>query len=146
MDPSLLAAQEGGRGLQPHVRADALLARESAAHLAVGVSTPLARYVRLDLAAGGGVLEAEDGGTRGEVRADLLGRFVLDPEFTRRWTMYGGAGIGVRAAGGDTRELLLVALGAEGPRWGGVVPFLEIGLGGGVRLGIGARRARPGRR
>jgi hypothetical protein len=132
--------------VQPHLRADALLAREASGHVAGGLSVPVARYVRIDLTAGGGVAERPGGGTRGETRAELLGRFVLDPEFTRRWAMYGAAGVSVIAAAGDTRELLLVALGVEGPRWGGAVPFAELGLGGGVRLGIGVRRARLGRR
>ena len=141
-----LAAQEQGLALQPHLRADAILAREAAGHLAAGLSLPVARYVRVDLTVGGGIGERPAGGTRGAGRADLLGRFVLDPEFTREWAMYGAAGVGVIAAGGTTRELLLVALGAEGPRWGGAVPFAEVGLGGGIRLGVGVRRARAGQR
>ena len=141
-----VGAQEQGLGLQPHLRADAVLAREAAGHLAAGVSVPVARYVRVDLTLGGGIGERPAGGTRAEGRGDLLGRFVLDPEFSREWAMYGAAGVSVIAAGGTTRELLLVALGAEGPRWGGAVPFAEIGLGGGIRLGFGVRRARAGRR
>lgn len=134
--------------MQPYLRADAVLARETAGHLAAGVSLPVARYVRMDLAAGAGMRERPDGGTRAEFRGDLVGRFVLDPEFTRRWAMYGAAGVSVFVADGDgpARELLLVALGVEGPRWGGVVPFAELGVGGGIRIGVGARRARSGRR
>jgi hypothetical protein len=141
MSPAPSDAQRSSSGLQPHIRADALLADESAAHLAAGLSFRLSRYVRLDLTAGGGVGERPAGDTRGEGRGDALVRFVLDPEFTQQWGAYGGAGVSVRAAGGDTRELLLVALGVEGPRWGGVVPFAELGLGGGVRVGFGLRRA-----
>lgn len=100
----------------------------------------------MDLTAGGGIGERPDGGTRGEGRGDAVVRFVLDPEFTQRWGAYGGAGVSIRAADGDTRELLLMALGVEGPRWGGVVPFAELGLGGGVRLGFGLRRALRARR
>jgi hypothetical protein len=132
--------------LQPHLRADALVSGEAAGHLAAGVSLGLSRYVRLDVTAGGGVGERPDGGTRGEGRADLVARFVLDPEFVRRWSGYGGAGVSVRTASGHTRELLLFAVGVEGPRWGGVVPFAELGLGGGVRLGLGVRRALSRRR
>lgn len=139
-------AQRPSSGVQPHIRADALLADESAGHVAAGLTFRLSRYVRLDLTAGGGLLEDPDGGTRGEGRGDALVRFVLDPEFTQRWSAYGGAGVSVRAAGGDARELLLVALGVEGPRWGGVVPFAELGLGGGVRVGFGLRRALRARR
>jgi hypothetical protein len=132
--------------VQPLVRVDALVAREAAMHGAAGVSFPVARYVRIDVAVGGGIAEQPGGGTSGEARADLVGRFVLDPGFSRRWGLYGGAGIGVLAADGRTRELLLVALGAEGPRWGAVVPFAELGLGGGIRVGAGVRRALRGRR
>jgi len=128
------------------VRADALLAREAAGHVAAGLSFRAARYVRVDATFGGGIVENPAGGTDGEVRGDIVARFVLDPEFTRRVSAYGGGGVTVRAARGDTRELLLVALGVEGPRWGGVVPFAEVGFGGGVRLGAGMRRALRGRR
>lgn len=125
---------------------DALLADESAGHIAAGLTFRVSRYVRLDVTAGGGIGERPGGGTRGEGRGDAVVRFVLDPEFTQRWSAYGGAGVSVRAAGGDTRELLLVVLGAEGARWHGVVPFTEVGLGGGVRVGFGVRRALRARR
>ena len=132
--------------VQPHLRADALVSRQAAGHLSAGLSFGVTRYVRIDATAGGGVGEDPDGGTRGEGRGDAVVRFVLDPEFSRRWGAYGGAGVSVRVAGGDTRELLLIALGVDGPRWGGVVPFAELGLGGGVRLGVGVRRALDRRR
>lgn len=140
------AAQDGGANIQPHVRADALLAREAAGHLAAGLSVRAARYLRVDATVGGGVIEDPAGGSDGEVRGDVVARFVLDPDFARRVSAYGGGGVSVRGARGDTRELLLVALGVEGPRWGGVVPFAEVGFGGGVRLGFGMRRALRGRR
>ena len=139
-----------GTFLQPHVRADALLSSDPfprrSGHLAAGVTVGVSRYARVDLAAGAGVGEWPGGERRGEGRGDLVVRFVLDPEFMRRWSGYGGAGVSVRSAGGETRELLLVALGIEGPRWGGTVPFVELGLGGGVRLGAGVRRALRQRR
>lgn len=139
-------AQRASASLQPHVRADALLSSEASGQLAGGLTFRLSRYVRLDLTAGGGIGERPDGGTGAEGRGDVIVRFLLDPEFTRRWSGYGGGGVSVRAADGGTRELLLLALGLEGPRWGGAVPFMELGLGGGVRVGFGVRRALEGRR
>lgn len=139
-------AQGASGALQPHLRADALIARETAAHLAAGVSVRGSRYLRLDLTVGAGVGERPEGGRRSEGRGDLMARFVLDPEFSRRWSLYGGGGVSVRLTDDATRELLLVALGVEGPRWGGAVPFAELGLAGGVRVGAGVRRALAGRR
>ena len=142
------SAQNGIGLLQPHLRADALIAREGAVHLGAGVSVRGSRYLRVDLTvgAGAGSRPGGGGGQQGEGRGDLVARFVLDPEFSRRWSMYGGGGVSVRVGGGESRELLLVALGVEGPRWGGVVPFAELGLAGGARIGAGIRRALPGRR
>ncbi len=140
------SAQKANGVLQPHLRADALIAREGAVHLGAGVSVRGSRYLRVDLTAGAGTGERPGGGQRGEGRGDLVARFVLDPEFSRRWALYGGGGVSVRVAGGDSRELLLIALGVEGPRWRGAVPFAELGLAGGVRIGAGVRRALAGRR
>jgi hypothetical protein len=142
------SAQNGNGVLQPHLRADALIAREGAIHLAAGVSVRGSRYLRVDLTVGAGTgsRPGGGGGQQGEGRGDLVARFVLDPEFSRRWSMYGGGGVSVRVFGGESRELLLVALGVEGPRWGGVVPFAEVGLAGGARIGAGIRRALAGRR
>jgi hypothetical protein len=139
-------AQRASNSVQPHLRFDALLSSETAGHIAAGLTFRVSRYFRFDVAAGGGVGERPGGGTRGEGRGDVVARFVLDPEFSSRWGGYGGAGLSVRSGGGETRELLLIALGIEGPRRGGVVPFAELGLGGGVRLGVGVRRALSRRR
>jgi hypothetical protein len=140
------SAQNASGVLQPHLRVDGLIAREAAVHLGAGVSVRGSRYLRVDLTAGAGTGERPGGGQRGEGRGDLMARFVLDPEFSRRWALYGGGGVSVRLAGGESRELLLVTLGVEGPRWGGAVPFAELGVAGGVRIGGGVRRALAGRR
>jgi hypothetical protein len=48
-----------------------------------------------------------------------------------------------RDAGDPWRGYLLLALGVEGPAVRGVFPALEVGLGGGVRVGVVLRSAMP---
>jgi len=44
------------------------------------------------------------------------------------------------------RAVLVGILGVEGPALGSVVPAIEVGFGGGTRVGVAVRRAVPGRR
>jgi len=80
-------------------------------------------------------------------RADLVGRFLLDPDFQMHWAPYAGGGVGARYDRiGDWRGVLIAVIGIEGPDWNGVVPFIEAGVGGGARFGIGLRAAQHARR
>ena len=135
----------GGRRPRPLVRADVLAAHSTAAHLALGVPIAAGNYVRVD-AAGGGGAEWSAGGTRGSARGDLVARFVLDPFRQSRWSGYGGGGLGALRSGGRWRGHLLAVVGVEGPAARGVLPALELGLGGATRVGIVLRRAAPDRR
>ena len=47
---------------------------------------------------------------------------------------------------GNWRAVLVGALGVEGPQRGAIVPAIEVGFGGGLRVGVAVRRAMPGRR
>jgi hypothetical protein len=42
--------------------------------------------------------------------------------------------------------VIVGGLGVEGPNAGGLAPAVEIGFGGGARIGVVVRRAIPGRR
>jgi hypothetical protein len=76
-------------------------------------------------------------------RADVLARFVLDPDRVDRWALYGAGGLGVRyLAAPSWRGVLVALVGIEGPVWGSITPFVEAGYGGGFQLGFGVRRAR----
>jgi hypothetical protein len=108
---------------------------------------PLGLYVRLALgAAAGAAWTARE--ARASGRVDAIARFLLDPFFQSRWAPYGGAGVSARYVAADERwhGFLVIAVGLEGPRSGGVVPAIELGLGGGARLGVVLRRALPDRR
>lgn len=125
---------------------DVIAARVTALHGALGVSAPIGRTLRLEVAAGAGPAFAE-GSTGSSLRADAIVRFLLDPDGVSRWGLYAGAGLSGRhepAAGG--RLLGAIVAGVEGRVRGAVVPFVEIGLGGGTRIGAGVRRAMRSRR
>ena len=137
----------------PEVRVDLIAGHEPAAQLGVGVQIAAGYYTRIGVDAALGIplgADAAAGSSRHGVdgRLDLLARFLLDPF---RQTAYGvsvGGGASVRAEQGDrARPFLLVALDVEGRRsTTGVVPALQVGLGGGARFGVVLRRAAAGAR
>lgn len=140
------AQGERGRAPQLELRADAIEGRYDALHIGVGGSVPASTYVRLSIVGAAGPTWRDGEATTGG-RVDATARFVVDPLRQNRWTAYGVAGAGaLYDARGRWRAIILVALGAEGPALGAVVPAVEIGLGGGVRAGVLLRRAMPGRR
>lgn len=137
-----VAAQRSGSRFQPAGRVDVLSARITAVHAGAELGAIAGRYTRI--AAVGGVGGSWDNGSSGiSARGEVLGRFVLDPDLTVRWAPYVAGGLGARY---DRivgwRATLTAALGVEGPNWNGVIPFVEIGYGGGGRFGMGLRRAR----
>jgi hypothetical protein len=140
------------KGAQPELRADVLLARESSVQVGAGASWILGTYVRLALLGGAGVanvrLESPAGADaprafRASARGDLLLRFSLDPFRQSKWSLYGAGGLGVLYdPSRDWRGVLVVAVGLEGPVSRRVLPALELGVGGGTRIGVIIRRAR----
>ena len=131
---------------QPEQRADVIDARSTAAHLGVGFSVPAGTYVRLGVVgAMGQAWRSGEPSTAG--RVDGLVRFVVDPLREFRWAPYGAGGIGAIYDGTEKwRAVLVGAVGIEGPASGAVVPAVEIGFGGGARVGVAIRRAMRGRR
>jgi hypothetical protein len=139
-------SQQPAQRLQPELRADYIGARAAAAHLGVGLNVPATTYVRVGLVAALG--QAWSGGDATIAgRVDGLVRFVVDPLRESRWAPYAAGGIGGIYDGSEKwRGVLVGALGAEGPVSGRVVPAIEVGFGGGVRVGVAFRRAMRGRR
>lgn len=138
-------------GLMPEVRGDVIFGRQAAVQLGAGVQIPAGYYVRVGVggAVGSRIGETSPSTRRGlDGRLDVLVRFLLDPF---RQTSYGlslGGGMSLRAEQGDhVRPLLLVAGEIEGRRsTRGVVPALQVGLGGGARIGVVLRRGAQGAR
>jgi hypothetical protein len=101
--------------------------------------------VRLGASLGAGARFPDDAQSVGEVRADATVRFLLDPFAERRRGLYGGVGLSASHLGGGIGArppVLLLLAGIEGPPRNGRAWALELGLGGGLRVGLVRRRAR----
>jgi hypothetical protein len=140
-----LAAQATSRGRrpQPELRVDGFFARRDEVHVGLGASLPLGGYVRAALVGAAGAREGDSPGRTG--RLDLVARFLLDPYRELRWGAYGAGGASQRLGPG-ARTYLVAVIGAEAPPVRGWLPTFEVGLGGGVRVGLIARREIPGAR
>ena len=143
-----LGAQIPHQPVQVETRADLIVSKWTAVQGGVGVTVPAGLYVR------SGIVVAAGGGGKGfDSRIDLFSRFNLDPFRENRWGFYAGGGLSGRFAGRDApraHAYLLAFAGLEGPlpsaEVAGWVPAIEIGLGGGARIGIALRRGIPRRR
>jgi hypothetical protein len=134
-------------GLRPRAeaRVDYLGPNPNALHAGIGLNLQLGTYVRLELVgAGGAGWEHGESGT--SARGDVLARFTFDPFRERRWGLSAGGGLSVRydnRAGSDDdwRALIAIVLDLEGPRTGPIAPAIQLGLGGGARVGAILRGA-----
>ena len=130
--------------VHPEARLDVIAGRQPAVQVGAGLQIPMGYYVRigLDGAAGVATGSVSAGTNRADARADLLVRFLLDPFRQSAYGLSVGGGVSARAEPGDhVRPRLLVAADLEGRRSShGLVPALQVGLGGGVRVGVILRR------
>jgi hypothetical protein len=142
-----LHAQQVSTRIVPEVRVDAIGASPATVQGAAGIEIPAGWYVRVGVIAGAGG-SVEEGESVAAGRLDILARFLLDPFRQSRWGFSAGGGISLLAREGEhVRPQLLVALDLEGPRSSsGVSPSIQVGLGGGVRAGIGLRWSGRGTR
>jgi hypothetical protein len=127
-------------------RVDAFMARSEALHAGLGIATDLGSYVRLDAALAGGAAQVERT-TVASGRAEVVARFLLDPFRQSRWGFYGGGGLIARYDDGPgATGYLTLLVGAELPGTGRTLKAVEVGVGGGTRIGLVIRRGRPNRR
>jgi hypothetical protein len=146
--PFVGGAQIVQQKFQSEARLDAIFSRSAGVEAAYGLSVPVGIYVRSGIVAGIGA------GRHGvEGRTDFISRFSFDPFRQTRWAPYAGAGLSGRYRSkldGGARAYLMVFLGVEGPlplgELSGWVPALEVGLGGGARVGLILRRGVNARR
>ena len=130
--------------LYPEFRADAIVGRQTAAQAGAGVVIPAGIYVRFSVDVAGGATFA-DGASRASGRIDAVGRFLLDPFRETPVAVSFGGGLSVPYVDGQThvRPYLTAVIDVEGRQRGPVTPALQIGLGGGARVGLVLRASRP---
>lgn len=128
--------------IDPEFRIDGIIARVSAIQAGAGATMVAGTYVRAGIV--GGLGFSRDGLSG---RIDGFARFHSDPFRQSQWAPYGGGGISGRfdRVTGARAYLLLLA-GIDGPVKNGVTSSVELGLGGGARIGVILRRATGERR
>ena len=131
---------------RPAIRADAIIDRDAGGQIALGVAVATAYNVRLGLDVGAGdVRRATGWASTG--RLDLIARVLSDPFRKSRWALSAGGGIGqLVERDARPRTVAIVTVGVDGPSDGAWVPGVELGLGGGFRVGVTFRRATLGLR
>ena len=151
--PLARARAQAERRVQRELRLDAIAARASALHLGIGANVEMGSYLRTGLTAAGGATRLPGGHTVGSGRVDVIGRFLLDPFREFRWGPYAGAGASLlytRSASPADRDrwrgVVVAVVGVEGSAAGAVRPAVELGLGGGARVGVVLRWGRTERR
>jgi len=124
-------------------RADAIVGRGTAVQGGLGVTVPLGIYVRLGVDAAAGATW-RDQTSRASGRVDLIGRFLLDPFRETPLGLSLGGGLSVPYTDGDAhlRPYLTVVVDVEGRMRGPLTPALQLGLGGGARIGLVLRSSR----
>ena len=139
---ALRAQGGGGPPVYGEYRADAIVGRGTAAQAGGGVSVPLGVYVRLAADASGGATW-RDGVTRASGRVDAIGRFLLDPfrEVPVALSLGGGVSVPYVEKESPVRPYLVVVVDIEGRARGRLTPALQLGLGGGTRIGLVLRRS-----
>jgi hypothetical protein len=141
----------GGRRPRVEARVDYIGPRPHTVHGGAGVNVPVGTYLRVSLIGAGGT-SWHDERTAASARADVIGRFAFDPFRERRWGLSAGGGLSVRYDQGASarrerwRALVALIVDLEGPRTSAVAPAIQIGLGGGFRVGLILRAAQSGRR
>jgi hypothetical protein len=145
LTPAAVRAQLGAAPRYVEYRADAIITRGTAAELGAGVVIPTDTYVRVSLDGAAGSTW-RDGAMHGSGRVDAIGRFLLDPfrEVPVGVSLGGGVSVPYVAGDAHVRPYLTVVVDVEGRMRGGFTPAVQLGLGGGARIGVVLRRS-PGR-
>ena len=128
--------------VQFETRIDALGGPPAGAQLGIGANVAADTYFRIgvDIAAGA---SSRDGLAVASGRVDVVTRYLLDPFHESKWGPYAGGGFTAQwDRSANWRGDLLLLIGVEGPVHAGWRTSVELGLGGGARLGVVLRRAR----
>lgn len=125
--------------LRPELRVDWFGGRAAALHAGGGVSVRAGNYLRVGVNAGAGPSLADS--VRNVAHVDASARFMLDPFRQERVGLSVGGGVTARYEGDRARAFALLFIDVEAGRGPGWTPFVRAGVGGGVRIAAGIRRA-----
>ena len=128
--------------MKPEIRLDvARLGNRVAFQAGGGVQVPLGYYTRMSIIGAAGA-DVERFVQDASGRLDVVGRFLFDPFRQSRWGLSAGAGVSLRVRARDrVRPYLVSVIDLEGPLSArGVSPAIQLGIGGGVRVGVALRK------
>lgn len=138
----LLAAAQPGRDapVRAEARVDAIFARATLLHAGLGLGVRTGYNIRAHFVGAAGYA-VKDGATEPSARADATLRLLLDPFGENRSGLSVGGGLTLLHDGFDeTRALGMIVVGLEGAPRAPVVWAVEVGLGGGARIGVVLRQ------
>ena len=140
--PALAQTDSFKPAVQFEARLDALGGPPAGAQVGAGANVAAGYYFRIGADAAAGA-SWRDGGAVAGGRVDAVARYLLDPFHEFRWGPYAGLGFSANwVQRANWRGDLLLLVGLEGPAHAGWRTAIELGLGGGARLGVVLRRAR----
>lgn len=117
-------------------RADAIIGRGTALEGGLGLVVPFGAYVRMGLDGAAGE-SWRAGAAHLSSRIDAIGRFLLDPYRETPLAVSLGGGVSVPYVDGErVRPYLALVVDIEGRMHRGLTPAVQIGLGGGARIGV----------
>jgi hypothetical protein len=124
-------------------RVDAISGRGNTVQGGGGVTVPEGIYVRLAVVGALGTTW-RDGAAHASGRGDVIARFSLDPLRESPLGLSLGGGVSVPIVEGDrVRPYATVVIDLEGRMRGHWTPAVQLGLGGGTRLGVALRASPP---
>ena len=125
-------------------RGDGIFGRGTTAQAGLGAVFLLGTYVRTSVDAGAGATW-QDGESRASGRADVITRFLLDPfrESPIGFSLGGGVSVPYVDGQAHVRPFLTAVVDVEGRIRRNFTPALQVGLGGGTRIGIVFRTSPP---
>jgi hypothetical protein len=142
-----LSAQVNGAPPYIEYRADVIDGRATSAEGGIGFTIPMGTYVRVAAIQGvGATWIAGEAALAG--RTDLTARFLLDPlrQMPVALSVGGGVSVPYERGGSRVRPYLTAVVDVEGRRRGRFTPALQLGLGGGTRVGVVLRTSALSRR
>ena len=124
-------------------RIDAIVDGGMAAEVGMGRQLALDYYVRLGLTGAVGA-SRRAGVTKTSGRVDVVARYLLDPFRELGWGFSLGGGVSAAYTDGDAHvhPYLTVVADLEGRRRRGISPAVQLGLGGGARIGLAFRTSK----